>query len=57
MKQLLISKVATKVTAGVVYNLFLLSPVNEWARKTCTLPTQFFELYKTGELQREIPRL
>jgi hypothetical protein len=38
MKQFLISKVATKVTAGGVYNLFLLSPVNEWqwARKKWT---------------------
>ena len=28
-------------------HLFLLSPVNEWAGKTCTLPSQFFELYLT----------
>ena len=48
MKQLLISKVAKRNRWGRIYNLSLRSPVNEWARGPCSLPSQLFELYKTG---------
>ena len=59
MKQLLISKVTKSNRWGRTFKtfLFLRSPVKEWARGPCSLPSQLFELYKTGELQRDIPRL
>ena len=40
-----------------IRHLFLRSPVIGWAHGTCRLPSQFFELYLTWEVQRDIPKL